>query len=824
MLSRDGLMSLVKRNAEKPGFSFIMSKKIGALLALSIAFGAGGAQSASISEARLKQMMSSTATEAVLLETLRARDKEVLTKLAGSLADRYADLLAGSELVFTRLVEDGNIFYRLDFANLRNRDRARALCHILEMERCIARIGADRMVVLDVEGEDAVTAIARMERETEEDLFTIAMREPDPAPNPLAREVEAKSRKTLDPLTAFPEPRPENLDQIVAETPTSPEVPPALQPVTPQVPGADAMKADPAGGLQEGSADPADEAGLFPIPRHDALAGLEQDVASVSTTGRRSSHLDASAGPIMSAAALARADGIEVAATFDQSDDRITNAHQHAQGRVARVMADISTEKRLGRVVFDDQYARPAQVDFSGGSESGDLQKLPIRRDRALSDEPMAPASSAPIEEVATSRDNALLTSRPTAPFEVAQVPGVGSPPSPEATARDAARSQLSSLLSGADGEITEPEAPQPDAEMSEEQIFATPAASGSRPGLDMPSEPEPAPVNPSTSTRPGVANPIPAPAQAPVQVEIRAPSLPSAPRPDPDARISAPTAPMATPARPGMTATRPAVMGPDMTPAVPAQRPVFAPVAQIAPEPEEASSTQSDAPVAPASRDEADMQARRAQALEVLGQIVRDRQAQAPVEPAPVPARMEQAADRQAQAAQAWRAEQEQARVSTSPRAGTGGLASAGATTSAQRRPAPRGPLHPNPDLDAATEIATRSYVAQDNNRTDMQRRANPTRDTLPARSGMSRRTTLAPSDLRIELSYVGSRSEVAPRVEELKAFFPPVMLRNGRFFGASIPEQPHRFMVGIVARDAEARAALIWYLERMGMPWAIR
>ena len=182
-----------------------MDKKIGPLLAISIAFGASGVPAATISEARLQSLLASTVVEDVTLETLRARDRDILRELAASLAARYPDLLAGSELVFTRLDDAGSIFYRLDFVNLRNRDRARALCHILEMERCVARIGSDRLTVLDVSMGNDVVAVAQMEEEP----FVIIEDLPRPTPNPAAREVEARVRNTLDPLGTFPEARPD---------------------------------------------------------------------------------------------------------------------------------------------------------------------------------------------------------------------------------------------------------------------------------------------------------------------------------------------------------------------------------------------------------------------------------------------------------------------------------------------------------------------------------------------------------------------------------------------------------------------------------------
>lgn len=85
-------------------------------------------------------------------------------------------------------------------------------------------------------------------------------------------------------------------------------------------------------------------------------------------------------------------------------------------------------------------------------------------------------------------------------------------------------------------------------------------------------------------------------------------------------------------------------------------------------------------------------------------------------------------------------------------------------------------------------------------------------------------RRQKVSNPDLRIELSYVTARDQVAGRVEHLRTFFPEVMLRKGRFFGATIPSSPGVFIVGIEARDIASRDDLVWYMERMEIPWAMR
>ena len=89
------------------------------------------------------------------------------------------------------------------------------------------------------------------------------------------------------------------------------------------------------------------------------------------------------------------------------------------------------------------------------------------------------------------------------------------------------------------------------------------------------------------------------------------------------------------------------------------------------------------------------------------------------------------------------------------------------------------------------------------------------------PSASSSEQPTT---RDLRIELSYVGSRDDVRTRVAELKRFFPGVMLAKGRFFGASVPGAQDRYIVGIEASDLSSRDDLVWYMEQMGMPYAFR
>ena len=194
-----------------------MTSRIGVLAAVAFTLGASGhsVTAATLSESRLAELMSSTSRQAVSLESLRARDRQILEELAMSLATRYSDILAGSEMVFTRMAESGSVFYRLDFVGLRNRDRARALCEILEMERCIARVGDDRLTVLEVRSDPNVAAIAIVENDSEP--FDFYGEESTPEANPIARRIEAGVRSKLDPLGVFPEPRPD-LSRYLAPT------------------------------------------------------------------------------------------------------------------------------------------------------------------------------------------------------------------------------------------------------------------------------------------------------------------------------------------------------------------------------------------------------------------------------------------------------------------------------------------------------------------------------------------------------------------------------------------------------------------------------
>lgn len=196
-----------------------MSKKLVTSVALfTVAFAAAGGASPDVTSAVLKGALASKVDEPVVLQTLRARDKQMLVDLANVLAQKYSDLLAGSELSFTQLTQDGSVFYRLDFKNLKNKDRAIALCDILQMESCIATAEDGSIMVLDatpggVNAGDKVAAVVAVHSKDDQPFFLAQPVVAQPAPNPMATKVEAKVRDVLDPLQVYPEARPEILDR-----------------------------------------------------------------------------------------------------------------------------------------------------------------------------------------------------------------------------------------------------------------------------------------------------------------------------------------------------------------------------------------------------------------------------------------------------------------------------------------------------------------------------------------------------------------------------------------------------------------------------------
>jgi hypothetical protein len=245
----------------------IGAKNIGVLAAVAFVISTQGVTAATIPEARLQELMASTSLQEVSLETLRARDRNILEELARSLASRYSDVLAGSEMVFTRLSESGSLFYRLDFVGLKNEDRARALCEILEMDRCIARIGDDRLRVLNVETDPLVSAIAVVEDSKDTEPFDWVDADPVPAPNPQAGEIQARVRNALDPLGVYPEPRPDLeafIEAVDAPVQSAPHQPDQDQPVRP---GPAEDRAAPDQVPEQIEEEKTASLGIYPVPR-----------------------------------------------------------------------------------------------------------------------------------------------------------------------------------------------------------------------------------------------------------------------------------------------------------------------------------------------------------------------------------------------------------------------------------------------------------------------------------------------------------------------------------------------------------------------------
>lgn len=89
----------------------------------------------------------------IRLETIRARDEELLRTLAAALHVKHGELLEGTKILFTRVESFGTVFYRMDIQDIEDEDKARRLCQILEMERClVARPGVSALAGAEVRG------------------------------------------------------------------------------------------------------------------------------------------------------------------------------------------------------------------------------------------------------------------------------------------------------------------------------------------------------------------------------------------------------------------------------------------------------------------------------------------------------------------------------------------------------------------------------------------------------------------------------------------------------------------------------------------------
>ena len=953
-------------------------KHIGILAAVVFTLGVEGVTAASITEARLQELMGSTSVQAVSLETLRARDRAILEELARSLAGRYSDLLAGSEMIFTRMTDAGSVYYRLDFVGLRNRDHARALCEILEMERCIAKIGDDRLTVLDVRSDPSVAAIAVLEEATDPFDF-LELEDPRPNPNPRAAEVEARVRGMLAPLGVYPEKRP---DMDVAE-----EAPPAAAPVVP-------VQAEDIG-------EPEEQVGVYPLPRpfgeRPASRPLDADLPQVAGYADDADYFDIALSDevetvAMQPDAVAQVDGEdgemrEVAAVppprmtaavaaprvsrgLIQLPDATAFNPQSLKGSAIQMQraqvvfeapSEVSGSFREAAVIAPASLVKPApppppvpllraapladlaqRLEATASRlalEAGVLAPKPLLREAALLALAPAPVAMTEIAElsleapvqadadilVAVQPDLepvraitptlavpvlepsetalASISSETAAPVrrepatlapmvvadalpQVDRAPAaepappmprmVVTAPEPEPAPLRAQLARMEPPVAAAEpaeivarfsGEITRLGRVQFDDRFAQpsDVDFAGGRIAGRLQKLPL-RRPDMAQLHSSVAPRvfhegapvavsrsaaapfdiaqvPGLPAPSAGEAsedapfemeQAPVQAAptgtsaldrllsegdptIQSMEIPDEPMPEaPRAEREAAPLPEAAPSRPVITAS-PAAEAQQAAPVAPRlPRLELSRDMQVAPPVRDVPQAQPVAPAAPAItqvQPAGSVDSDEARAMAVMREIMEGGDASAETTAAP------QAQTPQVQQPQHQVYEQAYA-PQAEPQPRDRVIRGAPMETS-QRQPAPRGPVLGNTDASSAEEISARAYVHGDN-RSPMARAANPLGLSSP-QTGY-RPEAVTARDLRVELSYVGSRAEVASRVTELRGFFPPVILDKGRFFGATIPEQPDRFIVGIAAHDITARDEIVWYLEQMGLPWAIR
>jgi len=104
---------------------------------------------------------------------------------------------------------------------------------------------------------------------------------------------------------------------------------------------------------------------------------------------------------------------------------------------------------------------------------------------------------------------------------------------------------------------------------------------------------------------------------------------------------------------------------------------------------------------------------------------------------------------------------------------------------------------------------------------------------DQIPTESrigGIVERSVAPPApqisiaDLRLELSYLSRREDIAQRVAQIRAFLPPVMLEKGRFYAMEAPGAPGIYVVGLQANGLTERDDLVWYFGQVGLKFAFR
>lgn len=877
-----------------------MGKKIG-IFAAAIVFAASvdGTVAASLSQDRLNELLASSDRQNVSMQSLRSRDREILEDLAQSLATRYGDLLAGSEMIFTRIIENGTVYYRLDFANLKNKDHARGLCEILEMDRCIARIGDDILSVLDVKSDplvQSISVIAKPELDRPETPFEFEQ-SPDPAPNPLARQIEARARAALDPLRSYPKLR----EFSGALDKEQPEPKKNVQPVELSEAGVD-LEAAPL--LRDAALRRARAISQLPILRASALP--EGRHFAMSDTARQ--HPMSPGGPTrysdsdLVEVALAEPDvatdgpGITIPGLgridlgkLKVAPSRMEIAKPMVAGVNVSRKAPIETETPsvsiadteveapqpvLRVAAIAEQAARLEEVGRRQALEAGLSAPKPRLREIALIDRSTPPqvmteiAQMSPdtLPEIALTQAKApqpaveraphqvpaaplLRAAMPVAeheaPVEVATRPALrpdreerklaaapvwrpglkdlsglipDGPEAPEASDRKIAETAKRIAQSDPAQTVTKDSeravrtlasdlsvdrAPMATGELGRvvfDDVIAQPAMidfSGGRHAGRLQKLPllRPTRIDDGAGLAGRLLNARQAllSQAAPGVVELaQVPQMTKSVEKAPVAQKPAVTAPprKETLAIEDILKARAAKAEPAARPAMPSaktnvEREGDKTVKTVAPEPAVVkpllleAKDRVDAPTAP-KKEAASAPAPRPAAPEAKTRVVQEQPAQA-------------------QAVKLVRSKMQR----TERNDGRGNL-----------------------DLTAAQELAGTRMEEKDM-RSDMQRRADPlVRNPAPAQSAREARrfANVPASALRIELSYVDEKSQIGARVAEIKKRLPGVILEKGRFFGASHPDQPGRFIVGFVAKDAKARQEIIWYLEKMQIPWAIR
>jgi hypothetical protein len=855
-----------------------MKSKVAAFLAMSIIVAPGAVMSKTISKDRLSSFLADASADRVSLEGLRARDRELLEALAEALQSRYGELIEGAEIVFARVREGGILHYRIDFVGLKNESHATAICEILDLDRCMAIGEAGEMRILSIGRtlSGAVTVGATQVPssapfKTSDGLDEMELRAllrgpssnvrknpaPETAPLPLRRGEtrlatvrEDRSDKAETAASGQPgaEPPPALvIDEYFEITPSEVASAPIAAQSKDQDPGEDAASKL-KGETELSAASMADE---NEFPDHGDPLKAEVDVEQacahsddISATEGDAAAPDACDDPAISPAKPAVLDEVRIMpADVLQEPSRPIEVESPAMTpedptspREIELAPAAAAQDPISPVEMDEieggdepsvmiQSALPAEglpwgidvADLSGSmdvlSQLGgwvkDAQSIDIRKVREgkwlpEQDEARPPVAQveATAEEAIEGGDAAIMVSLPGVgdvkidggTFTTSERASIPSAPPrlPDAFAVAFNRGKIRLKIGQRIGVARLSEAPLDD------QFFVPMALGegGSRRRLQK--MPIARPAAPGASTMvaslesgaplgdPGADASVIALASA-LGIEggegadlsrIQLAQVPSIFSPQKEEGGSEGLQRAPTPSASG--ALEELLAGPSAAP-----KPAPAPMAFAAPAPAEEpqnlfAETGAKTPV-------------EAGAPNVFA---------APEKAPPA----ESAVDLLRQIAEAARSEAGSGYAFDRLAVAAGDKAEATATPELRF-------AEPTPD-------ASRAHVRKSQDRAG-------TGQGLMERSASSAGAHVdgaSNPDLRMELSYVVKREDVSGRVSDLKSFFPEVMLRKGRFFGASIPSAPGVFIVGIEAHDAKSRDDLVWYMDRMEIPYAFR